>query len=59
VMLRLFAFLLLGVGITFLLVGSVQIINAILPFPGVGQILIGSLVLGVAGGTLLLSRRRS
>lgn len=58
VMFCLFAFLLIGVGITFLLVGSVQIINAILPFPGVGQVIIGSLVLGVAGGVLLFSRCR-
>lgn len=55
---RLFALLLLGVGIVFLLSGGAQVINQIVQFPGIGQIAVGGFILLVTGIVMLFSRRR-
>lgn len=57
VTLRIFLLLLLGLGTLFFLLGSIQIINHILRFPGIGQILIGSIMLVVSGVMLFVLRR--
>lgn len=55
---RLFALLLLGVGVVFLLSGGAQVINQIVEFPGIGQIAVGTFILIVTGIVILFSRRR-
>lgn len=55
---RLFALLLLGVGIVFVLSGGAQVINTIVQFPGIGQIAVGTFILIVTGVVMLFSRRR-
>lgn len=55
---RLFALLLLGVGIVFVLSGGAEVINTLVHFPGIGQIAVGAFILIVTGTALLFSRRR-
>lgn len=55
---RLFALLLLGVGIVFVLSGGAQVINTLVQFPGIGQIAVGTFILIVTGIVMLFSRRR-
>ncbi len=54
---RLFGLLLLGVGIVFLFSGAAEVITQIAGIPGVGQLVVGLLILLVTGFALLLSRR--
>lgn len=55
---RLFALLLLGVGIVFVLSGSAEVINALVRFPGIGQIAVGTFILVITSIVMLFSRRR-
>ena len=54
----LFGLLLLGVGIVFILSGSAEVINQLVHFPGVGQIILGTFILIGTGSVLLFMRRR-
>ena len=54
---RLLLCLFLVIGIIFLLTGGVRVIDHIVQFPGIGQIVLGSLSLLVAGIVWLASRR--
>ena len=56
---RLFALLLLGVGITFLLTGGAEVINGLVNFPGVGQMVVGTFILLVTSIVMLFTRRRA
>lgn len=56
---RLFALLLLGVGITFLLSGGAEVINGLVKFPGVGQMVVGTFIVLVTSIVMLFGRRRA
>lgn len=55
---RLFGLLLLGVGIVFILVGGSKVLNQIFRFPGVGEMLVGTVLLLVTSILLLITRRK-
>lgn len=56
--LRLFIFLLFCIGLVFFLSGSVKMINHTVHFPGIGQLIIGSVIVAAAGILLFAIRRR-
>jgi hypothetical protein len=55
---RLLLCLFLAIGIMFLLTGGVRVIDHIVQFPGIGQIILGSLTLLVTGIIWLATRRQ-
>ena len=55
---KLFGLLLLVVGITFFLAGGAEVINQVVRFPGVGQMVVGTVLLLVTGVVMSLMRPR-
>lgn len=56
---RLFALLLLGVGVVFVLSGGAEVINTLVRFPGIGEIAVGTFILLVTSIVMLSTRRRA
>ena len=52
-------FLLLGIGALFLFTGGAKAIDGLVGFPGIGQMVVGTLILFVAGIAMLLTRHRA
>lgn len=55
---RLFALLLLGVGIVFILSGGATVLNSLFRFPGIGEMIVGAFILFITSLILLVTRRR-
>ena len=54
---QLFRLLLLGVGVVFLLLGTAEVLNQTMRFPGIGQIIVGTVLLMVTGLVMFIARR--
>jgi len=55
---RLLILLLLGVGIVFILSGSADMLDQLLRIPGMGQIVVGMILLFVTSSVLLVTRNK-
>lgn len=55
---RLFGLLILATGMIFFLIGAAQVMNQLFQFQGVGEMIIGTLILLVTAIVLLIFRKR-